>query len=919
MGTQTTVAQNEQRAQSRRVATLVAHTHWDRAWYLPFQQFRMRLVRLIDRLLDILESDPDFRCFMLDGQMVVVEDYLEVRPERRADLERLVRGGRLLVGPWYVLPDEFLVSPESFIRNLEIGMCMAADFGGAMRVGYEPDAFGHIGQLPQILAGFGIDNAVLWRGLGDEARQLGSEFWWVAPDGTRALTIFLPEGYGPFSFLGYPHRGDEANMPFRLDWAIGHLERGLETLTPFANTPCLLLMAGIDHAEANRHLPEIVREAERRLPGIDIRIGSLPEHLDCVRSSGETFREHRGELRSGGMAFVLQQVYSTRMHLKQRNNTCQTLLERYAEPLTACAELMGASSQGAFLDLAWRELLKNHPHDDICGCSVDPVHREMEVRFDRVEQVGDVLVRDALRYLADRIKLPESTDIPLCAFNPNGRPYRGTLVTSLRLPIARGDRPYSIRDESGAVLPHQEMGRRTAVDMEVNRPRPTVFVDVAVALPEVPACGYQALSLGEPGEQPPTDLHTSGNTMRNDHLEVAVLQDGTLRVVDRSTGTTFEGLHAIEDVADAGDEYTFSPAPDGQTVTNADARVEIEQLSTGPVRAGYRIHHTLALPLRLAPDRRRRSDETVEYHITTDVWLHAGERRLEFATRVDNNALDHRLRVLFPTPIETETVHVDGHFDVVARPVALPEGRGWTEPPSPTAHQRCFVDVSDGRRGLAVFNRGLPEYEALRNDRGTGIALTLLRCVGWLSRGDLSTRPGPAGYAIETPEAQCLRPYEFQYALAPHAGTWEAIIHDAYAFNAPCVLTGARTTEGLLPEDVHAISPDPLFPAGGVWDALPRDAALDVLPPHGSFAALEPSQLVLSSLRTARDGRGLIVRCFNPAERPVTGHLRLLWPVRQAALVNFVEHDERPLELHDGEVVFEAEAKRIITIRCETV
>ncbi|MBV9278855.1 MAG: hypothetical protein JOZ41_02125 [Chloroflexi bacterium] len=212
--------------------TLVAHTHWDRAWYLPFQHFRIRLVRLIDRLLEILETDPDFRCFMLDGQMIVIEDYLEVRPERRGDIERLVRAGRLQVGPWYVLPDEFLVSPESLIRNLELGMRQADDFGGAMRVGYEPDAFGHIAQLPQIFAGFGIDNVVFWRGLGDEARELGSEFWWRAPDGTRALAIFLPLNYGQFRFLGYPYPGDEANMPFRLEWAMEGLARGIEELAP---------------------------------------------------------------------------------------------------------------------------------------------------------------------------------------------------------------------------------------------------------------------------------------------------------------------------------------------------------------------------------------------------------------------------------------------------------------------------------------------------------------------------------------------------------------------------------------------------------------------------------------------------------------------------------------------------------------
>ncbi|MGD8516498.1 MAG: hypothetical protein PVG54_05965, partial [Anaerolineae bacterium] len=183
-------------------AILVSHTHWDRAWYVPFQVYRVRLVRLIDRLLDLLAREPDFRCFTLDGQMLPVIDYLEVRPERRADLERLVRAGRLSVGPWYVLPDEYLVSPEALIRNLMLGLRLAQGLGAVMREGYAPDAFGHIGQLPQILQGCGIGSAVFWRGLGDEGEELGNEFWWQAPDGSRVLAIHLREGYGNMAKMG---------------------------------------------------------------------------------------------------------------------------------------------------------------------------------------------------------------------------------------------------------------------------------------------------------------------------------------------------------------------------------------------------------------------------------------------------------------------------------------------------------------------------------------------------------------------------------------------------------------------------------------------------------------------------------------------------------------------------------------------
>jgi alpha-mannosidase len=283
---------------------------------------------------------------------------------------------------------------------------------------------------------------------------------------------------------------------------------------------------------------------------------------------------------------------------------------------------------------------------------------------------------------------------------------------------------------------------------------------------------------------------------------------------------------------------------------------------------------------------------------------------VDFVTRLHNTARDHRLRVLFPTPIESRIVHVDGHFDVIERAVARPEGQGWAEPPSPTAHQRAFVDMSDGTAGLAVFNRGLPEYEALQTGAGVGVALTLLRCVGWLSRSDLSTRPGSAGPEVATPEAQCLGEYEFHYAVAPHAGTWEAILHDAHAYNAPCTIVTDRTTEGVLPSDAEE-------PAPIAWEPVPRPAGLEVLPPSASFVTLEPSELVLSALRQARGGSGLMVRCYNPTVRAVTGRLRLLWPLRSAALVNFLGEEQGELRIEEGEVVFEAGAGRIVTIRCE--
>ena len=227
-------------------AHVISHTHWDRAWYLPFQSFRIRLVRLIDRMLETLENDPDYKSFLLDGQMLPVEDYLEIRPGHRESIKKLIQEERLFVGPWYALADEFLVSPEALIRNLMLGIRFAEDLGGVTKVGYIPDSFGHIAQLPQILAGFGIDSAVFWRGLGDEGEELGDEFFWQAPNGSQVLTIHMRKGYFNASNLGFPiYWGDTSALEFDLDLAVERLEQAVEDLQPSNRSGLFLLMNGI--------------------------------------------------------------------------------------------------------------------------------------------------------------------------------------------------------------------------------------------------------------------------------------------------------------------------------------------------------------------------------------------------------------------------------------------------------------------------------------------------------------------------------------------------------------------------------------------------------------------------------------------------------------------------------------------------
>ncbi len=427
---------------------VVPHTHWDREWYRTHEEFRYRLVRLLDGLLDLLDANPEFRHFTLDGQTVVVDDYLEVRPRARERLEKRVREGRVLVGPWFVLPDEWLVSGEALIRNLRLGQREAGALGGAMPVGYVPDQFGHVGQLPQIFAGFGFEAAALWRGVGRDVER--TLFQWEAPDGTRLFTVYLPFGYGNAVHL--PRDPDALSA--RLRFEVGRLAR-------MSDVPTLLLMNGSDHVRPRPDLPRALEVALEGWPGTSFEIGTLPGFVRRAKAEAPpTLAVHRGELRSGLRAHLLPGCASARMPQKQADFRNDALLTRYLEPVAAWVGALGGEADPGVIDHAWRIALQNHPHDSICGCSVDRVHDEMETRFRRVDEVARTHLAALASELGARVEFPAagfggSQGEGLVVWNPNGAGRAGVdAELELDLPVGRGRvRPFHLRDASGRRIP----------------------------------------------------------------------------------------------------------------------------------------------------------------------------------------------------------------------------------------------------------------------------------------------------------------------------------------------------------------------------------------------------------------------------------------------------------------------------------
>src|SRR5918996_3329720 len=187
-----------------------------------------------DRLLEVLDTDPGFRHFHFDGQTAAIEDYLEVRAAVEPEVRRFVSAGRLAVGPWRILMDEFLCSPETIIRNLRQGVAMAERLGGAMRIGYIPDSFGHISQMPQLLRLAGLRVACVWRGV--PAAVDRAAFRWEAPDGSSMRTLYLARSYS-----------NGATLPETFEELMVRAKRIVEDMEQFRPGPVILAMNGTDH------------------------------------------------------------------------------------------------------------------------------------------------------------------------------------------------------------------------------------------------------------------------------------------------------------------------------------------------------------------------------------------------------------------------------------------------------------------------------------------------------------------------------------------------------------------------------------------------------------------------------------------------------------------------------------------------
>jgi mannosylglycerate hydrolase len=839
---------------TRRRVHIVPHTHWDREWYRSFQSFRLRLVDLLDRLIPQMEDDPAYARFLLDGQLAVVDDYLAVRPKAEEPLRRLVGSGRISIGPWYTLPDEFLVSGETLVRNLQRGLRVADRFGGAMAVGYLPDMFGHVAQMPQILAGFGFEHAVVWRGVPAAIDRSG--FWWQAPDGSAVRAEYLPQGYGNGSALPDDAGAFVAALDgFARQW--GDLLVGP-----------LLWMNGTDHQMPQPWLGRVVGEANALQDDLDLRIVSMPEHLATVAT--EALPTWRGELRAGARANLLMGVTSNRVDVRQAAARAERAVERLAEPLSALF-LPADRWPAALLDEAWRDLILNSAHDSVCACSIDEVSDAVLHRYAEASDIADGLADRALAHLAARVR----HDGPLIV-NPTSRPRSGLV----RLTLAGADAPPGtqvlwaqpaeavlLEGPPELVVPAAEelewmrtitgfslesAGGEALVSARRQGPGSLVSPDTRVALATLDEAGPVRLRVRRPAEVTvlaPVDevagFGWKGWTADGAGASVEpvslvegaagggpTLANGLVTVAVDPTAGTFAvdghpGLGRLVDGGDCGDTYNWCP-PARDTLVDEPESVDVAVFERGPLRARIRVAARYRWPAR-AEGLEERTGE-VEHEVVTQLELRAGERALRVETTIDNRSRDHRLRAHFPLPTPTATSRAETAFGTVDR--GLEAEGGPTEAPLPTYPALRFVQAG----GLTLVHDGVAEYElvGVEDGRAPELALTLLRCTGMLSQVPMTTRPLPAGPLIRLEGPQLQKRVTRSYAVA------------------------------VGEVDPFALADDVLVPLQVVEPSEASGGGDADLPAAGSALAVEGA--VVSAV--AREGGALTVRVFNPHDEP---------------------------------------------------
>lgn len=755
-----------------------ASTHWDREWYKTIDEFRYMLVPVLDKVIDTLQNDPSFSLFTLDGQTSILEDYLIIRPEKKEALESLIRNNRIIIGPWFTMPDEFLVSGESLIQNLLMGHRIALQYGAKpLKNGYVCDIFGHIANLPQILRGFGIDSALISRGCNDS--ELECFFDWASPDGSHVLTFKAPEtcGYGSFYF--------EVLSEFAPDYA-SHMEEIMARAVSYVERECtrtslpyVILMDGMDHETIHEFMPQVLDALSRHFhcPVMQLRLDEIPPLINGTPPI------KGGELVSHGQANVMHNkliphTLSSRYDLKRANDNCQHLLEHYAMPVSAIDSMNGHDPITSYLTYAYSLLLQNHAHDSICGCSIDAVHREMLTRFEKTKYTANEFFEQFCGRAYQAALCPDG-NVEVKIFNPLPYKYQGLLEFAIdfapgfetsSLPYIRYEQrnTFLVYDESGHELPYNiiRATRNRQVRQYGGNKRPADSHWIALS-GELRPLGFTTFTI-KPSPMPYRIMDrfsTGPDSCENEWIRFAVCPNGTVTITDKKTGHHYAGLHSFVDCCEAGDGWYHTRPIQDRVLTSTGVNVSIEKIFDGYAACKFRVCYDWSLPDRKITEEgfSRRSDTYIPFRIISDFTVSRDSKLVQVHTSVSNNVRDHRLQLHLPTHIDAGQYHVNQCNLIITRATGLDQRHyNWKEADISEYSFENLAFIRDETHGLAfISGGGLHEISCPKDESGS-MDITLMRC--------FSKTVGTNG----EPDGELPGLLEWDYALLPLAGETDA-------------------------------------------------------------------------------------------------------------------------------------------------
>ena len=763
---------------------IISHSHLDREWYLPYEQHHMRLIELFDDLFDLFENDPNFKSFHLDGQTIPLDDFLEVRPEKEAQLRKYIQEGKLKIGPFYILQDDFLISSESNTRNMLVGINESKKWGEPVNLGYFPDTFGNMGQAPQMMKLAGIDAMAFGRGvkstgfnnavIDEEYSTQYSEINWEGSDGTEMFSLLFANWYS---------NGNE--IPTTEKEAIKFWDIKLADAEKFASTKHLLMMNGCDHQPVQMDVSEGIALANKLYPDYEFVHSNFEDYLKEVQADlPEDIGKVKGELRSQETDgwYTLANTASSHVYIKQKNTDVQNLLERVTEPLATMAFDVTGKYPHDELRYAWKTLMQNHPHDSICACSADSVHKGMMTRFENAEQVGLFLKDEALRHLennTDTSMFPEDSK-PFMVFNTLGNKKTSTLevkveweriVFNSQLPkelfkeLEEQETPnFKVIDSQGNDVEFDLLDEEVSFNYDLPKdgfriPYMAKYITIRIPVQDMPAFSWNTFALAATDNMT-VETYEDTNVLENDFMKVTVLDNGGLSVYDKIENKNYDDIMYFDDTGDIGNEYIFRQANNDPIISSKDGEFSFKTLEHTALRHRLELTHTLHIPesaddsfdyecksvVDIRERKAERSHVLIPFEIKTEITLDRDSKVLDFKSHFNNQAKDHRVRVVFDTQTQSDHHFSESIFEVVERPNGVSDA--WENPSNPQP-QQGFTALNS----FVVGNIGLNEYEVLENQK---LAVTLLRSIGEL---------GDWGY-FPTPLAQCIGDSTVEYSLA---------------------------------------------------------------------------------------------------------------------------------------------------------